>query len=180
MRRTLERLNEIPGLRLYGIADPSRVDERTPTFCFNLDGWTPEALSTELGQTKSRSSRRSAAARSASRCDREGHILVCVAGMGLVRVSKEREVELLTDQTQRSLFTIQDDTTIRMADDLDVAPDGIDLFLRRDEALRHRELGPRSAGGAAERAPLELRSEDAQDPNGLRQSRVPERRLPDP
>jgi cysteine desulfurase family protein (TIGR01976 family) len=48
-RRTLERLNEIPGLRMYGIADPSRVDERTPTFCFNLDGWTPEALSTELG-----------------------------------------------------------------------------------------------------------------------------------
>jgi cysteine desulfurase family protein (TIGR01976 family) len=48
-RRTLERLNEIPGLRLYGIADPARVDERTPTFCFNLDGWTPEALSTELG-----------------------------------------------------------------------------------------------------------------------------------
>ena len=48
-RRTLERLNGIPGVRLYGIADPSRVDERTPTFCFNLDGWTPETLSTELG-----------------------------------------------------------------------------------------------------------------------------------
>ena len=41
-RRTLERLNGIPGVRLYGIADPSRVDERTPTFCFNLDGWTPK------------------------------------------------------------------------------------------------------------------------------------------
>jgi len=49
-RRTLERLNEIPGLSLYGIADPARVDERTPTFCFNLDGWSPEALSTELGK----------------------------------------------------------------------------------------------------------------------------------
>ncbi|HLY00179.1 MAG TPA: SMP-30/gluconolactonase/LRE family protein [Roseiarcus sp.] len=60
--------------------------------------------------------------------DREGNILVCVAGMGLVRVSKEREVELLTDQTQRSLLTIQDDTTIRMADDLDVAPDGVIYF----------------------------------------------------
>ncbi len=49
-RRTLERLDEIPGLSLYGIADPARVDERTPTFCFNLDGWSPEALSTELGK----------------------------------------------------------------------------------------------------------------------------------
>jgi cysteine desulfurase family protein (TIGR01976 family) len=46
--RTLERLNEVPGLRLYGIGDPGRVQERTPTFCFNLDGWTPEALSVEL------------------------------------------------------------------------------------------------------------------------------------
>ena len=47
-RRTLERLNEVPGLRLYGIGDPGRVQDRTPTFCFNLDGWTPEALSVEL------------------------------------------------------------------------------------------------------------------------------------
>jgi len=60
--------------------------------------------------------------------DREGNILVCVAGMGLVRVNKERQVELLTDQTQRSLFTIQDDTTIRMADDVDIAPDGVIYF----------------------------------------------------
>jgi cysteine desulfurase family protein (TIGR01976 family) len=47
---TLERLAEVPGLRLYGIADPGRADERTPTFCFNLEGWEPEALSIELGR----------------------------------------------------------------------------------------------------------------------------------
>jgi cysteine desulfurase family protein (TIGR01976 family) len=47
---TLERLREIPGLRLYGIGDPARVEERTPTFCFNMDGWSPEALSAELGR----------------------------------------------------------------------------------------------------------------------------------
>jgi cysteine desulfurase family protein (TIGR01976 family) len=47
---TLERLREIAGVRLYGIGDPARVEERTPTFCFNLDGWTPEALSAELGK----------------------------------------------------------------------------------------------------------------------------------
>jgi ribose transport system permease protein len=60
--------------------------------------------------------------------DREGRIVVCVAGMGLVRVNQEREVELLTDQTQRSLFSVQDDTTIRMADDVDIAPDGVIYF----------------------------------------------------
>jgi selenocysteine lyase/cysteine desulfurase len=47
---TLERLSEIRGLRLYGISDPQRTIERTPTFCFNLVGWTPEALSVELGR----------------------------------------------------------------------------------------------------------------------------------
>jgi cysteine desulfurase family protein (TIGR01976 family) len=49
-RRTLERLGAIPGLRLYGIADPARTAERTPTFCFNLDGWSPERLSSRLGE----------------------------------------------------------------------------------------------------------------------------------
>ncbi len=56
--------------------------------------------------------------------DPEGRLVTCVAGMGLLRVSMDGEVELLTDQTDRSFFSIQDDTTIRMADDLDIAPDG--------------------------------------------------------
>jgi len=49
-RHTLDRLADTPGLRLYGIPDPARVIERTPTFCFNLDGLSPEALSVELGR----------------------------------------------------------------------------------------------------------------------------------
>ncbi|MEX0407548.1 SMP-30/gluconolactonase/LRE family protein [Aquibium sp. LZ166] len=60
--------------------------------------------------------------------DREGRIVVCVAGMGLVRVTMDGKIELLTDQTERSLFSVQDDTTIRMADDLDIAPDGTIYF----------------------------------------------------
>lgn len=48
-RATLERLREIDGLRLYGVADLARIDQRTPTFCFNLDGWHPARLSAELG-----------------------------------------------------------------------------------------------------------------------------------
>ncbi|APH70770.1 ABC transporter permease [Aquibium oceanicum] len=60
--------------------------------------------------------------------DREGRIVVCVAGMGLVRVTMDGKSELLTDQTERSLFSVQDDTTIRMADDLDIAPDGTIYF----------------------------------------------------
>lgn len=60
--------------------------------------------------------------------DAEGRIVVCVAGMGLVRVTLDGAVELLTDQTDRSLFSVYDDTTIRMADDLDIAPDGVIYF----------------------------------------------------
>ena len=60
--------------------------------------------------------------------DKEGRIVACVAGMGLVRVTMDGAVELLTDQTERSLFSIQDDTTIRMADDLDITPDGTIYF----------------------------------------------------
>jgi cysteine desulfurase family protein (TIGR01976 family) len=49
-RHTLERLSEIPGLRLYGVRDPARAAERTPTFCFNLEGWGAEALSVALAE----------------------------------------------------------------------------------------------------------------------------------
>jgi cysteine desulfurase family protein (TIGR01976 family) len=47
-RHTLSRLSEIRGVRLYGIPDATRIRERTPTFCFNLDGWRPDSLSAEL------------------------------------------------------------------------------------------------------------------------------------
>ncbi|MWB78311.1 ABC transporter permease [Pseudooceanicola sp. 216_PA32_1] len=60
--------------------------------------------------------------------DADGALLTCVAGMGLVRVAMDGTHDLLTDQTTRSLFSVQDDTTIRMADDLDVAPDGVIYF----------------------------------------------------
>ncbi len=60
--------------------------------------------------------------------DSEGRIVACVAGLGLVRVTLAGDVELLTDQTSRSLFSVQDDTPIRMADDLDIGPDGVIYF----------------------------------------------------
>jgi len=47
-RHTLGRPSEVGGLRLYGISDAARVGERTPTFCFNLDGWMPDSLCAEL------------------------------------------------------------------------------------------------------------------------------------
>ncbi|UYV39610.1 SMP-30/gluconolactonase/LRE family protein [Rhodobacteraceae bacterium D3-12] len=57
--------------------------------------------------------------------DRDQNLLVCVGGMGLYKVCKsDRSVEKVTDETNRSLFSIVDDSRLRLADDLDIAPDG--------------------------------------------------------
>ena len=57
--------------------------------------------------------------------DPGGNLLVCVGGMGLYRINKsDRSVELVTDETNRSLLSVVDDSRLRLADDLDIAPDG--------------------------------------------------------
>jgi len=50
MQQVLRGLREIPGLRLYGISDSSRLDSRCPTFAVRIDGHTPLELATKLGQ----------------------------------------------------------------------------------------------------------------------------------
>ena len=56
--------------------------------------------------------------------DRDDNLLVCVGGMGLYQVRPDRVVEKVTDETNRSRLSINDDTRLRLADDLDIAPDG--------------------------------------------------------
>ena len=43
-------LLEIPGLSFYGICDPARFDERTPTAAFRLAGHSPQAVAEHLGR----------------------------------------------------------------------------------------------------------------------------------
>ena len=59
---------------------------------------------------------------------KDGSLLVCIGGMGLYRVTRQRQIEKLTDETNRSWFSIIDDLRLRLADDLDVAPDGRVFF----------------------------------------------------
>ncbi len=40
----------MPGLRLYGLADPLRLDERVPTFSFRLEGKKPLDVAKSLAQ----------------------------------------------------------------------------------------------------------------------------------
>ena len=60
--------------------------------------------------------------------DRDGALLCCIGGMGLYRVDRDRSIEKLTDETNRSWTSIIDDSRLRLADDLDIAPDGRVFF----------------------------------------------------
>ena len=43
-------LLEIPGVAFYGITDPAKFDQRTPTVAIRLEGYTPRELATLLGE----------------------------------------------------------------------------------------------------------------------------------
>jgi selenocysteine lyase/cysteine desulfurase len=47
-RALISVLEQIPGLRLYGQADPHMVDQRVPTFAFTLQGKHPRSVAESL------------------------------------------------------------------------------------------------------------------------------------
>ena len=47
--RLMAGLTKIPGVKIYGITDPARFNERCGTFAVRIDGHTPLELSTKLG-----------------------------------------------------------------------------------------------------------------------------------
>lgn len=49
-RRALAALGNVPGLRMRGITDPARLNERVPTFAFTLEGHSPREVAAELGR----------------------------------------------------------------------------------------------------------------------------------
>jgi ribose/xylose/arabinose/galactoside ABC-type transport system permease subunit/sugar lactone lactonase YvrE len=60
--------------------------------------------------------------------DRDGRLNVCVGGMGLYQVDMDGTVRRLTAETNRSLLSVVDDSNMKLADDLDIAPDGTIYF----------------------------------------------------
>lgn len=56
--------------------------------------------------------------------DKDDNLYSCVGGMGLYRVTPAGKVELATDETNRTRFSVIDDSRLRLADDCDIAPDG--------------------------------------------------------
>ncbi len=60
--------------------------------------------------------------------DKNGNIIVCIGGMGVYSVDRDRKVSKLTDETNRTPWSVIDDSRLRLADDLDIAPDGRIFF----------------------------------------------------
>ncbi|GGC48249.1 ABC transporter permease [Chelatococcus reniformis] len=56
--------------------------------------------------------------------DKDENLIVCVAGMGVYGVKPDGEVFKVTDETNRTWYKLNDDSRLRMADDLDIGPDG--------------------------------------------------------
>ena len=46
----LAELQTVPGLRIYGLTDPRRLDQRVPTFSFTLAGHAPRDVAEALGR----------------------------------------------------------------------------------------------------------------------------------
>ena len=47
----LAALQSIPGLQIYGITDPGKMDQRVATFSFRLPGYSPRAVAERLNQS---------------------------------------------------------------------------------------------------------------------------------
>jgi ribose transport system permease protein len=60
--------------------------------------------------------------------DRKDNLYICIGGMGLYRVAPDGTVEKATDETNRSLRSVNDDSRLRLADDLDITDNGLIFF----------------------------------------------------
>jgi ribose transport system permease protein len=60
--------------------------------------------------------------------DRQDNLYVCIGGMGLYRIAPNGSVEKATDETNRSIYSVNDDSRLRLADDLDITDDGLIFF----------------------------------------------------
>jgi len=56
--------------------------------------------------------------------DRDKNLVCCIGGMGLYAVTPAGEVRKLADETNRTWTRLKDDSRLRLADDLDITPDG--------------------------------------------------------
>jgi ribose transport system permease protein len=122
------RLSSAQAIGLDQVEGPEDVivDSQGRVYCGNRQGWILRFSGENL-------EKRDVLARIGGHTlglafDRDENILVCVGGMGVYLVTQDGEKRKLTDETNRSWLQLRDDSRLRMADDLDVAPDGRVFF----------------------------------------------------
>ncbi len=49
-RKMLRMLGDVPGLKLYGQADPEKISQRVPTFAFRVQGLAPRRIAEQLDE----------------------------------------------------------------------------------------------------------------------------------
>ena len=80
--------------------------------------------------------------------DQDENLIVAVAGMGVYGIKPDGTLFKVTDETNRTWYKLNDDSRLRMADDLDIRRRQ-DLFQRLHHALRDDDQFPRHHGRAA-------------------------------
>lgn len=60
--------------------------------------------------------------------DAGGDVLICVAGMGLYRVTQDGEASPVSTEVRRTWYRVNDDSAVRLADDLDITSEGVVYF----------------------------------------------------
>ena len=119
-----DRLRESEAIGLDQVEGPEDVilDRENRLYCGTREGWI-------LRFSGERFEEREVFARIGGRplglaFDRNANLIVCVGGMGLYGVRPSGAVYKLSDETNRSWTKLNDDSRLRLADDLDIAPDG--------------------------------------------------------
>ncbi|MCF6424197.1 MULTISPECIES: ABC transporter permease [Amycolatopsis] len=119
-----DRLRDAEAIGLGEVEGPEDVivDSRGRVYCGTRQGWILRFSGPDFSE-------REVFARIGGHplgmaFDADENLIVCVGGMGLYSVSPDGKHRKLSDETNRTWVQLRDDSRLRMADDLDITPDG--------------------------------------------------------
>ena len=150
------------------------VDREDNLYCGNRHGDIMRFFGPDYQARNIRPCRRPAAR---PRLRYAGNLDVCIGGMGLYQITPDRKsTNCRTRPTERCSrwSTI---SRLRLADDLDIAPDGRVLFQRGDDPFRDARMAGRCAGKPRQRPHRLLRTKNRKVAYGNVQPDLSQRHL---
>jgi ribose transport system permease protein len=123
-----ERLREATAIGLGEVEGPEDVilDRAGNLYCGDRRGWVHRFSGEDFSEHEVFA--RPGGLPLGMALDDQGNIVICVGGMGLYSMAPDGSVNKLTDETNRTWYTIQDDSRLRLADDCDITPEGVIYF----------------------------------------------------